>query len=508
MRAVFQWMAVGLCGVVFGACVTGPNATANVPSSPSSPAPSSIRYEVEVDPTLSVLRVALCFEGQPPASLRPISSDGRGFLVSAVDQRGRALRTRDGIIDLAALGGDRCLAYTVDLALAVRRLPMAHRLPDAIVLSHAVWLWTPSAPPPRAELSFLLPRGVSVATPWLRLARSTPLRSSDEGGPPTSRVESYLLDESAFRFHAPVAFGALEEHLFSVGETEVTAVVLPGRLSLDAADLQHCLGTTMQAIGELVGGFPTPRLQVYVMPVGGEDPVAFGIVHRGGGASVFLMIRQDATAEEVLTHWVLVHEMMHLTLPMVRSEDAWLTEGLATYYQEVLLARMGHQSSADTWSRLREGLARGAAATARAPAQTLADATLSMHATRGYDRVYWSGTAFALELDIALRLQGRSLDDVLRAMPRAIVRSSRMLSGEELAQAMDATVGGQTVITLYRQYRDRRDFPSVDRLLRPLGVRTAAVADAVELVDAERSALRDAILVPAPPQGMLRPEGG
>lgn len=48
-----------------------------------------------------------------------------------------------------------------------------------------------------------------------------------------------------------------------------------------------------------------------------------------------------ATTSELSRDWTATHELSHMLLPYVASRDRWLSESLASYYQNVLRARDG-----------------------------------------------------------------------------------------------------------------------------------------------------------------------
>ncbi len=142
----------------------------------------------------------------------------------------------------------------------------------------------------------------------------------------------------------------------------------------------------------------------------------FGLSSRGGGRSLLFVVGRDADADALVGEWIAVHEMVHLVLPVTRDEDAWLGEGIATYYQEVLRARAGMISAEQAWENLRRGFDAGVRA---AGGRTLEEVARG----RGdYTRLYWSGAALALRMDAALRRRGSSLDAVVQGVAPVLRR--------------------------------------------------------------------------------------
>ena len=60
-----------------------------------------------------------------------------------------------------------------------------------------------------------------------------------------------------------------------------------------------------------------------------------------------------------LDSWTASHELSHLLLPYISRREAWLGEGFASYYQNVLRARAGMLSQREAWQKLHAGFERG-----------------------------------------------------------------------------------------------------------------------------------------------------
>jgi hypothetical protein len=170
-----------------------------------------------------------------------------------------------------------------------------------------------------------------------------------------------------------------------------------------------------------------PRVAVIVVPVSSysTDPVVFGHVTRGAGASVMLLLGDVAADDALPGEWVAIHEFLHLGTPFVAAKDAWFYEGFVTYYTYVLIARAGLFRRDDGErgddvqifegiDALRSGFARARRWASRTP---LAEASATMHASGDYFHVYWGGAAIAFLADLELRRRfdgERTLDDVMR----------------------------------------------------------------------------------------------
>ncbi len=105
--------------------------------------------------------------------------------------------------------------------------------------------------------------------------------------------------------------------------------------------------------------------------------------------------------------------------------------------------------------------------------------------------MYWQGTAFHLEFDVALRRRGHALDALVgRAQEEWNERA--VWSGEASYGVLDRLTGQPVAAPLMDRYRAMTDFPNIDSLLRDLGIE--ADGDGVHLDDAAPlAAIRQAI---------------
>ncbi|MET0287152.1 MAG: hypothetical protein ABW352_21895, partial [Polyangiales bacterium] len=189
----------------------------------------------------------------------------------------------------------------------------------------------------------------------------------------------------------------------------------------------------------------------------------FGMVARGGSASVLLIVSEDAEPQALLRDWVLPHELSHLLLPYVERDHSWLSEGFATYYQEVLLARAGLPSEQEAIRRLAESLR---SVSAQAGETSLVDECARLELTRDYRKVYWGGAAYWLDLDVKLRAQGLELDALLHAL-RALPSARELWSARQLVAQLDA-LSGTKLFTSGFDDAARQPFPPFEDALRAL----------------------------------------
>lgn len=430
------------------------------------------RYEIRTDGALEHMDVRVCFEGATALRMAPGVAPTGAALRGASDARGPLPIVR-GMIDTSRVGRG-CIEYRIDLDVAVQHGGYGGRIGRDIVVTAGAWLWRPARMPAgvTAEARFFLPPSIREAVPWPR-----------EGG-------VYRLDATAFGRSSFTAFGAFRPLEAERAGARFTIVRVDDRdWSLDDAELQRWLDRTADGVATVQGRFPVDRALILLVPGGGEG-VGFGMVRRGGGISVaFIVGKRTPDERELLASWVPWHELSHLLLPALPVRDAWFYEGLATYYQEVLRARAGIQSPQDAWRELAAGFDRGSS---ERSSRTLADASAAMMQTREFLRVYWSGTSFFLQADLAMRERGSSLDQALAHGAARWRGDLGEWSSERICQLWDTPLEAEILRPMRTRYAQRTDFPDAWALLRRLGI--ARDDDRIVLRQAELSHVRDAIM--------------
>jgi hypothetical protein len=388
---------------------------------------------------------------------------------------------------------DGCVDYWFALngAASARRSRDVVRVGRDVIAAADAWL-LPVKGPARDEIRFELPDGVRVSTPW---------------EPAGEQAPRFLADETSNDTEALVAFGRFNPRTEYVGATRLDIAMLDSSPPVDPADVSIWVTAAARQVTLAYGTFPVSRVQVLIVPVLGVWPnrsgptleaVPFARVMRNGGFTVQFFVNQTAPLAEYLADWTAPHEFSHLLLPYVRRTDAWVSEGFASYYQNVLMARAGVLDERGAWQKLWEGFERGR----RERYDDTLDESMRRHGPNMLMRMYWSGAAVALMADVELRRASppSSLDTLLATMRDCCLGNDRTWSGLELFQRFDEIAGRAVWVPLYRSTAQATEFPDVDPVLTQLGVRR--VDGRVVLDDrAPFADIRQSIM--APRQGAL-----
>ena len=439
-------------------------------------------YTVRVDAALRTLAIEVRF-GEPVDEVRADSEYARQFLDRATScasderlrTRGRQLRLpRDGL---------RCLNYVVNLEAAARVSRASTLLdPANVVASPTLWLWRPPLDGnDEVRVQFELPDGIDVSVPW------KPIDGTDH---------AYTFGPSPRSGDAIAIFGDFVSATERVAGVDLRIALLRSENHIDVPALIDWVRATAENIALAYGRFPNPDARVVLIPVGGNpwggsSAIPFGRVVRDGGETIEILINERRPISEYYKEWTPTHEFSHLMLPYVLRKHRWVSEGFATYYQNVLLARAGQYTEEQAWEKLVAGLERGRDSVPQlspneAAANGVRNATM---------KVYWSGVSLFLMADVELRRRSggnESLDTVLGRLADCCLPSDDRWTGPDLFRQLDTLVDDPLFMDLYRRYADTRGFPDAGPLLRDLGVTDAS--DRVRLSDtAEFAAVRRAL---------------
>ncbi len=385
---------------------------------------------------------------------------------------------------------DGCVRYSYPLR-SSQRERMA--LPDDVVVSiPSEWLWLPPlAEEDRLRIELEVPTGLECSVPWV------------PAGPGV-----YYLEASPRSSRGAVVIGRFSQHELDIpgGRMRVALIDSPDN-PLEEAHIIAWLRSSAADVAGVSGSFPNPQPQIIVQS-GRPRPdrpsrsaVPFGYVIRDGGETVRFYVDAGRSLDDYLGDWTATHEFSHLLLPYIDSQQKWISEGFASYYQNVLLARRGVYTEENAWWRLVRSF-RSAAEIRRPP-------ILNDVNERSFGEVrmliYWGGAAIALMADTRLRaLSGgrESLDTVLARLQECCLPSKRIWQGAEFFEKLDELSPYPIFTELYEKYAHRRGMPDMVEIYGDLGIEPGA--DGVILASqAKLAEVRRAIMSPSAARSAL-----
>jgi predicted metalloprotease with PDZ domain len=421
------------------------------------------RYLVRFSDDLGAVTVKACFDGAPP---RELYRHGESALYTEWIRTGGETvtnRSRYGRLRLPDLPDDACVQWRVNLTAAVAQNDsrLALRSQGAMLTSGSLWFWRDDERRAiRVEVE--LPPGTSISTPW---------KERQENGRLT-----FWPERTPASWSSRIAVGRFPVQRVAVTGTEVRLSTIGELLPDQREAITEWVRETAECVASIFGRFPQQQPQILVVAIGNRgEAVPWAHVMRGGGIAAEFFIDENRPISEFRSDWTATHELSHMLLPYVSSRDRWLSEGLASYYQNVLRARDGRLTEEQAWQKLHSGFERGKRATR---GDSLAKATRS--GRRATMRVYWSGAAIMLKADTRLReLTGgrQSIDTAMSSLQGCCFEEGRYWRAQELFGELDRLTGYTVFMDLFHEHVLDDEFPDLRRTYTQLGIvpRSASV---------------------------------
>lgn len=204
-------------------------------------------------------------------------------------------------------------------------------------------------------------------------------------------------------------------------------------------ELKHWIEFISRSLLQVYGRWPRDYWRITVDPTSASsrDPVPWARVVRGDVDRVEFYTIGNPDRKTLQADWTGYHELAHLLIPYRGSGDLWFSEGLASYYQNILQARSGVFDERQMWQELHDGFERGRS-DERAGQRPLQEVSANLHDHGAYLRIHWSGVWYFLVADTRLRQQSggrRDLDQALERLNRCC--ADQQLSVPEIVRKLD-----------------------------------------------------------------------
>ena len=246
-------------------------------------------------------------------------------------------------------------------------------------------------------------------------------------------------------------------------------------------------------VARYYGRFPVQDLRIRVQPMSGggvQGGTTYGQAMGRTGGFIRVRVGRDANTAQLVDDWVLVHEMIHLALPDVGEDHAWLSEGIAVYVEGIARAQAGNRTVEDVWTEQFHSMPKG----------------LPQAGDRGLDnthtwgRTYWGGALFCLEADVEIHRRTHNrfgLQDALRAVNRDSGGLVADWPVQRIFSTGDRAVGVPVLQELYARMKDAPLAPDLAVLWQQLGVEPREHSMTLR-DDAPLAEVRKAIMRPTP----------
>ena len=237
-----------------------------------------------------------------------------------------------------------CISYSMQLQQKRDKRPL-NLNSSTLVSTPSEWLFLPTLNnSEKVNIKVSVAKEHNLSVPWT-------LIDSDS--------QFYQIEASPESSDGLLVVGKFKSSTITHNGTKLRVAYLPGK-SINVKEIEAWLKITIDNVSQVYGRFPHPSPQIIISPQGNSwsrrsSPVPFGRVVRDYGESVHFFIDQRQSLNDFNKDWTATHEFSHLFLPYINWKNRWLSEGFASYYQNLLMARGGTYSEQYAWQKLYDG---------------------------------------------------------------------------------------------------------------------------------------------------------
>ncbi|MFT5161814.1 MAG: hypothetical protein ACI9FJ_000380 [Alteromonadaceae bacterium] len=422
-----------------------------------------VDYQIQADEALETLKVKVCFAEKVPKALYNGAWEDNRWLKSVLDAKGYPLRVADNEMRLEGVKSHQCISYQSRIASDKSRRRSNYRSGTDLVINNNTWLWQPKdlGANDKIKLTFNLAKGYNVSTPWPLLDKAK---------------NQFMLTQTPYDWDSRIAIGRFSVKPIKVARQTLQVAILNASAKRKAEYIDW-IRQVAGAIAGLNGDFPLDNAQILITPIGARrEAVPWGEVQRGGSTSAHFFVDSFRPIQEFKDDWTAAHELSHMLVPFINRDELWLSEGIASYYQNVARAKAGMISPQKGWSKLLAGFSRG---TKAAKKESLSNSSAIM-------QMYWGGAALYMMADAQLRKQSnnqQSVATVLSQFNRCCRPSITRWSGLKLMLQFDKISGTKIFSRLYYSEAQQRRFPDIMPVLKALGFDELKIQEGHQLND-------------------------
>jgi predicted metalloprotease with PDZ domain len=408
---------------------------------------ASLNYQVLVNKNLKQLDVKICSDKSLPSQYalgRSSSSQNlKSFILHSHSKPTKNIKLYRGRLYLSDTSMGNCISYQIDLT---KSLVDDNK---TVLIDNRDWLLYPKTTQQvKVQFHFEDPEH-KVSTPWPK--------SSSNGSNLVYILPRYPKNQSS-----KTVFGKVHLESINIKKAKLEIALIGTENKKRLNEYVKWIKDTADILDMHTGLFPQRPVQIILAAKGTQrEAVPWAEVQRGGGASVHFYVDEFRDINDFYQDWTAVHELSHLYLPNLQTEDLWLSEGLATYYQVILRSKAKITTSSQGWQKLLSGFNRG----------KRADNGLNLRQTNATQHYYWGGTAYFLMADVALRTHtNKTLFSVMNQFVNCCVNEGGQWSAEKFTAKLDSLSQTTVFTDLLEKEALSRSFPNVDPVLAQLGV--------------------------------------
>jgi len=439
---------------------------------------SHYQYTVEFDDSLVSAKIKLCLDGEQDNYLEIDRFIAYETLIQKPKTNKKMVGIEGRFWNIKEFAKNTCLNYEVSFKdnrlktdpkrYAFKNGSANQEIDKKIIhVEENNWLWLPEKRgySDIIEIEFHIPENYKISTPWHRL---------------DFEKNRYRLGYEPQEWGYHLIIGEIDLSIITIGKNRILNIATinaSSQASSTTQSINNWLENIAKSIKYYLGQFPLKQMQIIVYPQPGikRSPVPWGEVSRGNGLGILFVIRSDHDIKDFYSDWTASHEFAHSILPKLRYPDIWLSEGLASYLQYVLMAQNKQLTTEQAWRRIYKGLQKGLKGTQLVSKEKLLDVSNNRKTgprSGRTMRIYWSGAAYFLKADIKLRAESNGkvgLSDILLKLSNCCLKGKKVWIGDALASKLDELSDTNLFSILYKNMAYSSAFPKFNKEFEMLG---------------------------------------
>lgn len=215
--------------------------------------------------------------------------------------------------------------------------------------------------------------------------------------------------------------------------------------------IKNWLGQINGAITQTFGHYPFEMNFFIHRAKLGNEPVPWAHTTRGKEQGVHFHVNMNYKLEDFLNDWTAQHEISHLSIPFVGKENAWFSEGYATYMQCQVMQRQGVMSVEEVKNKYQTKLS--GCKTAFESKMPVPQAADSLKKAWNYPAMYWGGVSFFWKLN---EQYVKALDKTVVEVVKEYVACCRVndSSPMQICKSWDKISGTTLATDLLKSYQN------------------------------------------------------
>lgn len=270
----------------------------------------------------------------------------------------------------------------------------------------------------------------------------------------------------------------------NVGGGTISVTLPGGTLDVSQDEILDWVKRAAEAVTTYYGRFPAKHLTLKIS-ADDRDGVHHGVTYPEDGGLIVISLGRHTSKNELLTDWMLTHEMIHLAFPSMARRQHWIEEGISVYVEPVARVQAGQLAVEEMWYETVRDMHQG---------EPEADDE-GLDRTHTWGRTYWGGALFCMVADVRIREQThnkKGLQDALRAI---LDHGGVITEDWEIERAFeigDQATGTKVLEDMYREMRDKPGAVDLTAMWKKLGI-TVEGKTAKFDASAPDAAIREAI---------------